>query len=816
MVAEALGFVFMDASDLVVTDQDDTVLDMGTDYEILGDARSGNAEIRALRTFGSTEVLTITRVTAMQQQTLLEPQKPLPAVAIMTELDRGIMIGQEISAVLAELGARALRVPAGETIGPIPALEARKGQLLGFDAATGEPSVTSVQQAIDATIEAVRVALMALAAAAAASAGNAAASEASSAASATASALSSATSEAASGPTYASTAAGLAATPSGQSFAVDNGDGTVTVWLNDAGVAVEQRTLATTDYLASSAGAGAVGFVQSGTGAIDSTVDAKLKRAPISPAEYKLGIDADDTNSLKKCFDYALANRKAVRLSGDYVVSGPIATVATVAAGSVDIEVVGNCSITVDAGAAAFDHLLFVQTTAANSFSISGGSLTIDLNSKAANGLYIRHLAASRGGICNITAPVTVKNAKNNNAASTSENAGVSVFGNYETIYLNSPRVESVQRTNAGGACKGISISGFSGAVTIDNPHVSNILAYGAGADADGIVTFAQGWSSSPVRTEGTVVINGGTFIDCQGRSFKSQCSNVALIRPVVKRKMVVAIANSCEFDFQAGNGLVIEPDIEYLANGGTSPLGSSHSIASFQHLITDSPSVGRMVGGTLRTNVAIPRAALHVTGAASESGTTIVDGLRVIAVGSFATAAFSRAIAEVDASQMEACGKKNRIVVNNVQGPLGAYGIGYTSFGGSSLASKFSWSVTNLRNTLGASSTAQTCKNLSGTAIGAFEKFMVRDNEGYRDLFSSLTFSMAALEVGCRFTAEIASCTVTNAPGWGSSGYALVECKSGYFGATDRGVLVTKDNAAAANTMFWTRDGGTTWGTIK
>lgn len=49
----------------------------------------------------------------------------------------------------------------------------------------------------------------------------------------------------------ASTAAGLAATSDGQGFAVDNGDGTVTIYLNDNGVAVEQRTLATSAALAS-------------------------------------------------------------------------------------------------------------------------------------------------------------------------------------------------------------------------------------------------------------------------------------------------------------------------------------------------------------------------------------------------------------------------------------------------------------------------------------------------------------------------------------------------------------------------------------
>jgi hypothetical protein len=153
---------------------------------------------------------------------------------------------------------------------------------------------------------------------------------------------------------------------------------------------------------------------------------------------------------------------------------------------------------------------------------------------------------------------------------------------------------------------------------------------------------------------------------------------------------------------------------------------------------------------------------------------------------------------------------------VEKVSGPIGCAGIGYTSYSGGSLTAKLSWSVRDLRNTLGPSSSARPFPNLSGTAIGAVEKFMVRNNEGYRDLFTNWTFSMNALEVGCIFTADIASCTVTNAPGWGASGYAMVECKSGYFGATDRGVLVTKDNAAAANTVFWTQNGGTTWGTIK
>lgn len=92
--------------------------------------------------------------------------------------------------------------------------------------------------------------------------------------------LSTAYAESMTGPTYASTAAGIAATSDGQGFAVDNGDGTVTVYLNDSGVAVEQRTLATTAYLASQDGAKAIGVKQRGASALLRTAEDALRDIP--------------------------------------------------------------------------------------------------------------------------------------------------------------------------------------------------------------------------------------------------------------------------------------------------------------------------------------------------------------------------------------------------------------------------------------------------------------------------------------------------------------------------------------------------------
>lgn len=93
-------------------------------------------------------------------------------------------------------------------------------------------------------------------------------------------AASAAYAESMTGPTYASTAAGLAATSDGEGFAVDNGDGTVTVYINDGGSAVEQRTLATTAYLASQDGAKAIGVKQRGTSALLRTAEDALRDIP--------------------------------------------------------------------------------------------------------------------------------------------------------------------------------------------------------------------------------------------------------------------------------------------------------------------------------------------------------------------------------------------------------------------------------------------------------------------------------------------------------------------------------------------------------
>jgi hypothetical protein len=183
-------------------------------------------------------------------------------------------------------------------------------------------------------------------------------------ASATAAAVSAAVAEAVVGPNYANTTAGLAATTSGQSFAVNNGDGTVSIYRNVSGSAVLQRSLGTTayndirfsqktdlaattgaaligandassgakyttvqgflTYLLSSAGSTIVGFIQNATGAVYRTLLGKL-RDTVSPEDFgavALEDGASTTASQSTPFRLALESGRLVDCNGKTYVMG--------------------------------------------------------------------------------------------------------------------------------------------------------------------------------------------------------------------------------------------------------------------------------------------------------------------------------------------------------------------------------------------------------------------------------------------------------------------------------------------------------------
>jgi len=149
--------------------------------------------------------------------------------------------------------------------------------------------------------------------------------------------------ESAAGPTYADTSAGLAATTDGEAFAVDNGDGTVTIYLNDGGSAVEQRTLFTTAFAASSAAAAAIGTtgpsnVQADIDAFQDYIDGGSASVAFLPADLT---EADRTAKQKfderlTLDDFGAIGDNALHTAAEWIIPGAYGRYANLAAVQVD------------------------------------------------------------------------------------------------------------------------------------------------------------------------------------------------------------------------------------------------------------------------------------------------------------------------------------------------------------------------------------------------------------------------------------------------------------------------------------------------
>lgn len=251
--------------------------------------------------------------------------------------------------------------------------------------------------------------------------------------------------------------------------------------------------------LAASTGSSLVGHIATGTGAAARAVQSKL-RDIVSAKDFGAVGDGvtDDTAALKAVFDYAIPLGIPVELEGDYLISGPIQPYTSFASGELHIVCKGLVTITVSAGASGFTDVLYLETTAINSASITGGMLTIDGSNKAGRGITIRHNGTT-GGTVNISAKLKIVNILETNAAATRENQALSIFGRYETVVIDQPYVKNVNRTNAAGATKGIGVSNIDGICTINQPYVESVLCVSsAGVDADGIAVF--GYASGTVN----------------------------------------------------------------------------------------------------------------------------------------------------------------------------------------------------------------------------------------------------------------------------------------------------------------------------
>jgi hypothetical protein len=532
---------------------------------------------------------------------------------------------------------------------------------------------------------------------------------------------------------------------------------------------------------------------------------------------------ADDTAALKAAFDYAIPLARPVVLLGTYRITGPLQDAVTRSSGELHIICDGDVKINVDSSTTAFTYVMFIWRTTATNVSITGGSLTVDCANKAAYAFYLRHVDTVEGGTCSIELPTTILNVKQNTAGANA--AGVAVYGEFRSVDLNDITVIGVERVGA-GVCRGIEVGLFQGEVTIRRPYIKNVLCPPSSLiDADGIAVSGKVVGDLQLDSRpGRVVIESPTFIDCQGRSFKSQCSNDTIISPYVFRKNVVSITNSIEFDFQYGGGTVISPLIEYRMNGSTSPLGLSTSVVAFQNRMQDKELSGAITNARLISDVAMERFVSSIYSTTAKSSTVTIDGLDILPSSSIATAVLTRAVCEVsNIEHVATMPGTATIVVRNVRGPMDAAGVAYTGYTGGSIASKLRVSVSNMRNTLAPGTFSRVFGELSGTKITAIDNFNFSNNHNVTQTIANTgaglqNFDFANLEVGTTFTLGLDYLgTITNAPPWetGTDGKAFVEVLmlgAGAFAGTKIIRVTTVSATGNRPKVFLSRNNATTW----
>lgn len=485
----------------------------------------------------------------------------------------------------------------------------------------------------------------------------------------------------------------------------------------------------------------------------------------------------DDTLPLRAMFEFAMPRGVKMNLKGrTYQISDTLTRTAYPDSsrapgdrvdGDLHIDCGGDAVINVIAGSPFFDNVIISATDNISSSLVTNGSLTIDCANRARVGLRTDNRGggafANLGGLALLENLVTL-NVYGHGANGNYSAAGITVLGSFKNIILNNPGVENVNRNAVGGAlgtCAGILITRVRGVVEINSPKVRKILAGGFDTDADGISIFGEPANGDFITFQnrlGKCTISNGVFEDCQGRSVKSQMTDTTVLQPQVLRQSVVSISNGVEFAFQYGGGLLIEPRITYKRNGVVSPIGSSFSVFNFAGRNVDAPTTGRVVGGAIYSEVAIPRLLLAESQAGAQSHSIEVDGLKGYALSPLAVSMFSRGLIEFNASQYEALTtfQKATLICKNTTLPSNTPIFVSTSYGGTNLGLKMGWVAhNNIIDGIARGSSSKVYAPASGSSITRIDDLRVSGNShtAFMPLGWWVNFTVGALPPNTDFS---------------------------------------------------------------
>lgn len=393
----------------------------------------------------------------------------------------------------------------------------------------------------------------------------------------------------------------------------DNNTVTFTQGLH-VGALVKFSTVQTQTSLVNSAGA--VTFLQAGTGAVARSVQSKL-REEVSVTDF--GADTTGTIDCTAALQAAVASgAKSIYFPrGNYIVSAAH-TINLIN----DVEIYGEGVITYSGSTLANNIWTFV--CGGYNFILSG--LTFIGSNLAAGGVYVRNTTSMTGDLPNATVKGCVfKNFRM--LAVTDRNFGLLVAGSFNTVYITGNRVENITRAAGTGV---VSISGTTGiGASVVNLgggelrwirqciHTGNSISNISGGDAagsaanydyDGIVfaspnpsNFPSADGSHKVFPPSLFISSGNTYTNCRGRAIKVQGIGNISDEKIVRNAGYCISGGSVEIDLQYGVGTITNIAYmyyDYLSGGvATSPLNGGVVLAQvYQGVYYNEKSTGAVV----------------------------------------------------------------------------------------------------------------------------------------------------------------------------------------------------------------------------
>lgn len=299
---------------------------------------------------------------------------------------------------------------------------------------------------------------------------------------------------------------------------------------------------------------------------------------PVSPSQFGGSVSA------------ALAASDWIHIDGNYQIGAPI----VISKPNLKITSVGGATITYTGGAGS-DYAIRLNDVSRLDI---GPGLTIDCDSKVANGLHVR--AVDGAPFIKIDGLRVL-----NPFAATPTTVGAEgIFvqcdsGRGEVLTITRCHVMNVSRSVVGSTCCGITANDFK-TITVTDNIVDGVYKGSGSVDADGIKVFSQ--LTGADYEDALVTVENNTVINCEGRFVKTQTRGKTSIRNNIFRidKPISLQTSYNSIDCQI-DGATIEDNFFDLRSAWT---GGGSMILCYMRAPTTNPTfTGQQVFGSIRNN---------------------------------------------------------------------------------------------------------------------------------------------------------------------------------------------------------------------